>query len=278
TKDLDQTPLARRRENYALKTKLRFLTEEGHTRARNTFQRVRLFAAFMFLAAALTGVALHFYWVKPNLTPLQRIYLRQYVRSTFKGYMPRSRSRYTFLTGVVRDPSTGRDVRIMMHDGLVKADFDDEGRIKVKNGYPVFYLNPNAEVKEFAWTNEFLIDATAYGCFRRLIYDDQSLIDLWRPAWLGHRILSLWHGWLDWPLHVCSTPLRRRPTPPRHARALPRTVSQRAPETSRLRPHGLSAGDESTHPSARLFRFQAARLHVDRAPRRRERRAALTRR
>ena len=174
-----------------MKTKLRFLTEEGHTRARNTFQRVRLFAAFMFLAAALGGVALHFYWVKPNLTPLQRIYLRQYVRSTFKSYMPRSRSRYTFLTGVVRDPSNGRDVRIMLHDGLVKADFDDEGRIKVKNGYPVFYLQPDAEVKQFAWTNEFLIDATAYGWFRRLIYEDLSLIDLWRPAWLGAIVIFL---------------------------------------------------------------------------------------
>ncbi len=145
----------------------------------------------MFLAAALAGVALHFYWVKPNLTPLQRIYLRQYVRSTFKSYMPRSRSRYTFLTGVVRDPSNGRDVRIMMHDGLVKADFDDEGRIKVRDGYPVFYLNSDAEVKQFAWTNEFLIDATAYGWFRRLIYEDQSLIDLWRPAWLGAIVIFL---------------------------------------------------------------------------------------
>jgi len=174
-----------------LKTKLRFLTEEGHTRARNTFQRVRLFAAFMFLAAGLAGVALHYYWVKPNLTPLQRIYLRQYVRSTFKGYMPRSRSRYTFLTGVVRDPSNGRDVRIMLHDGLVKAEFDDEGRIKVKGGYPVFYLNPDAQVKQFAWTNEFLIDAIAYGWFRRLIYEDKSLIDLWRPAWLGAIVFFL---------------------------------------------------------------------------------------
>ena len=174
-----------------MKTKLRFLTEEGHTRARNTFQRVRLFAAFMFLAAALAGIALHFYWVKPNLTPLQRIYLRQYVRSTFKSYMPRSRSRYTFLTGVVRDPSNGRDVRIMMHDGLVKADFDDEGRIKVKNGYPVFYLQPDVEVKQLAWTNDFIIDATAYGWFRRLIYEDLSLIDLWRPAWLGAIVIFL---------------------------------------------------------------------------------------
>ncbi len=145
----------------------------------------------MFLVAGLAGVALHYYWVKPNLTPLQRIYLRQYVRSTVKSYMTRSRSRYTFLTGVVRDPSNGRDVRIMLHDGLVRADFDDEGRIKVKDGYPLFYLNPDAQVKQFAWSNEFLMDATAYRWFRLIIYEDQSLIDLWRPAWLGAIVIFL---------------------------------------------------------------------------------------
>jgi hypothetical protein len=69
--------------------------------------------------------------------------------------MPRSRSRYTFLTGVVRDPSNGRDVRVMLHDGLVKADFDDEGRIKVKDGYPVFYLNPAAQVNSLPGLTNF---------------------------------------------------------------------------------------------------------------------------
>ena len=239
-----------------MKTKLRFLTEEGHTRARNTFQRVRLFAAFMFLAAGLAGVALHFYWVKPNLTPLQRIYLRQYVRSTFKGYMPRSRSRYTFLTGVVRDPSNGRDVRIMLHNGLVKADFDDEGRIKVKNGYPVFYLTPDAEVKEFAWTNEFLIDATAYGWFRRLIYEDLSLIDLWRPAWLGAIVIFLSGTGGLTGLYLFAQRRYVAGQPLRGTRALTQTIRPRTSETHRLRPHGLSAGDESTRPSARYFGFK----------------------
>ena len=174
-----------------MKTKLRLLTEEGHTRARNTIQRIRLFAVLMFLLSGPCGFALHYYWVWPSLTPLQRIYLRQYMRSTVKSYIPRSRSRYTFMAGLVRDPETGRDVRIMVHEGLVTPDFDDEGRIKVKDRYPVFHLKPNAQLKQPVWANEYMTDATAYQWFRRLIYEDKSIIDLWRPAWLGAIIIFL---------------------------------------------------------------------------------------
>jgi Type IV secretion-system coupling protein DNA-binding domain len=168
-----------------LKTKLRFLTEEGHTRARNTFQRVRLFGVLMFLLAGPCGFAIHYYWVWPSLTPLQRIYLRQYMRSTVKSYVPRSRSRYTFMAGVVRDPETGDEIRIMVPDGLVIPEFDQEGRIKVKDRYPVFHLKANVPLEQCTWVTEFLADATVYEQYRHLIYEDKSIIDLWRPAWLG---------------------------------------------------------------------------------------------
>jgi len=173
-----------------LKTKLRFLTEEGHTRARNTFQRIRLFAVLMFLFSGPCGFAIHYYWVWPSLTPLQRIYLRQYMRSTVKSYIPRSRSRYTFMPGVVRDPETGDDIRIMVPDGLVIPEFDDEGRIKVKDRYPVFHLRANVQLEQFTWANEFLADATVYEQYRYIIYEDKNIIDLWRPAWLGAIIFS----------------------------------------------------------------------------------------
>ena len=174
-----------------MKTKLRFLTEEGHTRARNTFQRIRLFAVLMFLLAAPCGYAIHYYWVWPSLTPLQRIYLRQYMRSTVKSYIPRSRSRYTFMAGVVRDPETGDEIRIMVPDGLVIPEFDDEGRIKVKDRYPVFHLRANVQLEQFTWANEFLADATVYEQYRYIIYENKSIIDLWRPAWLGAIIFFL---------------------------------------------------------------------------------------
>ena len=174
-----------------MKTKLRFLTEEGHTRARNTFQRIRLFAVLTFLFSGPCGFAIHYYWVWPSLTPLQRIYLRQYMRSTVKSYIPRSRSRYTFMAGVVRDPETGDDIRIMVPDGLVIPEFDDEGRIKVKDRYPVFHLKANVQLKQFVWATEFLADATVYEQYRYIIYEDKSIIDLWRPAWLGAIIIFL---------------------------------------------------------------------------------------
>lgn len=61
-------------------------TEEGQTRFRNTFRQVRNFSIIMFIVGAGCGVAIHFLWVMPSLTPLQRIYLRQYLRSTVKSY------------------------------------------------------------------------------------------------------------------------------------------------------------------------------------------------
>lgn len=67
-----------------MKTTLGFLTEEGHTRARNTAQRIRLFAVLMLLVAGAGGYAIHKYWVRAKLTPLQRVYFQQYWSSSYK--------------------------------------------------------------------------------------------------------------------------------------------------------------------------------------------------
>ena len=174
-----------------MNTKLRFLTEEGHTRARNTFQRIRLFAVLMFLVAGACGYVIHSYWVRPNLTPLQRIYLRQYLRSTAKSYLPKSRSRYTYMLGTVSDPITGRDVRIMVPDSFVDPVLDPDGRIKVEHGYPAFRLHSDVGLKEFFWANEFIADKRAYEWFRIAIYEGQTILDLWRPAWLGAVLIFL---------------------------------------------------------------------------------------
>jgi len=183
------------------------------------------------------------------------------------------------MTGVVGDPKNGRDVRIMVHDGLVSPDFDDEGGIKVKDRYPVFYLKPNVQVEQPAWANEYMTDATAYQRFRRIIYEDQSIIDLWRPAWFGAIIIFLGGTTGLTGLYMfAQRRLCRGPAPPRHTRALTQTVSTRTPQTYRLRTYSLSTSNESTGPSAKLFRLRAALIHLDSATRGRERRHALTRR
>jgi len=95
----------------------------------------------MFLVAGAWGYVIHSYWVRPNLAPLQRVYLRQYLRSTVKSYIPKSRSRYTYMLGTVSDPTTGRDVRIMVSDSFVDPVLDSDGRIKIEHRYPAFRLH-----------------------------------------------------------------------------------------------------------------------------------------
>lgn len=160
-------------------------TEHGQTRFRNSLRQVRFFLVLMIPLALAGGYAIHHFWVRPNLTPLQRVYLRQYLRSSVKSYLSKSRSRYTYMLAVVRDPNTGGDVQIMVPDSIVDPQLDADGRIKVKDRYPVFRLKPNIQAKKFFWANELITDKRAYEWFRRAIYEDQSVIDLWRPAWLG---------------------------------------------------------------------------------------------
>ena len=105
-------------------------TEEGQTRFRNTLRQVRFFFLIMVPLSLASTYGIHRFWVTPNLTPLQRIYLRQYVYSTFKSYLPRSQSRYTYMVVIVTDPKTKRDVEFGVRDEHVKPDLDEEGRLK----------------------------------------------------------------------------------------------------------------------------------------------------
>ena len=111
-------------------------TEEGQTRFRNTLRQIRFFLLIMVPVALASAYGIHRFWVTPNLTPLQRIYLRQYVYCTFKSYLPSSRSRYTYLVVIVSDPKTNRDVELGVRDEHVNPDLDEEGRQKIDNNCP----------------------------------------------------------------------------------------------------------------------------------------------
>src|SRR6202008_3051870 len=107
------------RENYAMKTTLGFLTEEGRTRRKNAARRVCVYATFMFLVAGASGYAIHRYWVSPSLTPLQRVYFKQYLKATYRSYFPNSKSGYTTLSATIADPQTKKDVNIAVIDDHV---------------------------------------------------------------------------------------------------------------------------------------------------------------
>jgi hypothetical protein len=166
-------------------------TEEGQTRFRNTLRQVRFFVLIMVPVALACGYGIHHFWVTANLTPLQRIYLRQYLYCSVKSYLPHSRSRYTYLIVVVSDPKTNRDVEVGVRDEHVTPDLDAEGRIRIENKLPVFRLKADIKVKQFSWTRQVIPDRNAYVWFRKAIYEDQSVLDLWRPAGLGAGIVFL---------------------------------------------------------------------------------------
>jgi hypothetical protein len=85
----------------------------------------------------------------------------------------------------VSDPKTKREVEIGVRDDQVAPELDAEGRIKIENKLPVFRRTADIKAKEFFWKRQVTTDADAYRWFRNAIYEDQSIIDLWRPAWLG---------------------------------------------------------------------------------------------
>lgn len=165
-------------------------TEEGQTRFRNTLRQVRFFLLIMVPVALASTYGIHRFWVLPSLTPLQRVYVPQYLQSTVKSYLPHSESLYTYLVIIVNDTKTNRDVEIPAKDEHVNPDLDEEGRLKFDNELLVFRLKPtDAKVKKFFWTRQFIPDQNAYTWFRNAIYEDQSIIDLWRPAWLGAALI-----------------------------------------------------------------------------------------
>lgn len=170
-----------------MKTTLGFLTEEGRTRSKNAARRTSAYAALMFLIAGASAYAIHCYWVSQNLTTLQRVYFKQYLKSSYRSFlMTNSRSHYTTLARIVRDPEMKRDRSLAVLDDDVIPVLDEAGRIQFdRNRRPKLLLKARIEHKKFLWEHGILRDIDAYEWFQRLIYDGKSIPDIWRPAWLG---------------------------------------------------------------------------------------------
>jgi hypothetical protein len=99
-----------------MKTRLGFLTEEDRTRSKNAARRISAYAVLMFLVAGAGGYTIHRYWISPEFTPLQRIYFKQYLKSSYRSYLPNSKSRYTTLMAVMTHPETKKDVQVAATD------------------------------------------------------------------------------------------------------------------------------------------------------------------
>jgi hypothetical protein len=173
-----------------LKTALGFLTEEGRTRSKNAARRISAYAVVMLLLAGFSGYAIHRYWVASSLTTLQRVYFKQYLKSSYRSYLPHSKSHYTTLTRVVTDPTTKKDISLAVRDEEIEPQLDEEGRIRFdKKHYPILSLKSGIEHKQYSWRESTTADAMAYQWFRDTIYEGQSIPIIWRPAWLGSLLI-----------------------------------------------------------------------------------------
>jgi len=146
----------------------------------------------MFLIAGASGYGIHRYWVSAELTPLQRVYFKQYLKSTYRSYLPNSRSRYTTLTRTVADPQTRKEVALAVVDDQADPVLDDQGRIKFDPAHrPIFRIKDGVPFKRFFWNETIGLDTRAYEWFRDTIYSEQTIPDIWRPAWLGAFLIFL---------------------------------------------------------------------------------------
>lgn len=172
-----------------MKTTLGFMTEEGRTRQKNATRRICVYATLMFLVGGASGYGIHRYWVSPSLTPLQRVYFKQYLKSTYRSYLPNSKSRYTTLTAVVSDPK-GKQQRVGANDLMVEPVLDENHRLTYdQRQYPIFRTKPGVSTKRIYWEDAVAPDTKGYSWLRATAYHDQSLIDIWRPAWLGAMVI-----------------------------------------------------------------------------------------
>src|SRR5215210_5665365 len=106
-------------------------TEEGRTRLRNFQRRVSSYLIVWILVGVAVTIAACYVRTRYGYRPLQRLYLKQYVRASLKSFLPLKKpSNYTVLVRIIRDPNTGKDLIFGCTDDQVTPIRDETGRVK----------------------------------------------------------------------------------------------------------------------------------------------------
>ena len=157
-------------------------TEEGRTRFRNFQRRITTYLilwTIIGLGVTAGGIYLK---TRHGYRPLQRLYLRQYVKASIKSFLPlRKPSRYTLLVRVVSDPATGNEQVLGCTDDEVTPVRDETGRVKFdpKLG-PFFALHEGIPHKFFHWRRDvWQMDKQMYPWLKDQIYEGRSLLGLY---------------------------------------------------------------------------------------------------
>jgi hypothetical protein len=168
-------------------------SEEGRA-ARGGRQLLLLFTFLWLLVSTFGGYLVYEHYTKPNLSPLQRVYLPQYYRSLRRSYMVpfNPQSTYVLLERGVVDPKTKKENLLFCLDQEVVPVLDEDGRIRLsQDGYPVFRLQQEyaAESKSFFWNRRVVSDKVMYGCLRQHFYGGRYVYELFYPSLLAGSLI-----------------------------------------------------------------------------------------
>lgn len=156
-------------------------TEEGRTRFRNFERRIKTYLMLWIvigLGVTIGGIYLK---TRYGYRPLQRLYLRQYVKASLKSFLPLKKpSQYTLLVRVVNEPATGKERVLGCTDDEVTPVRDETGRVKFdpKLG-PFFTLHEGLPHTFFYWRAVWQMDKQMYPWLKDQIYEGRSLAGLY---------------------------------------------------------------------------------------------------
>ena len=158
-------------------------TEEGMTRLRNFKRRTAGYVAAWLMCGLMVALALFWLQIRYGLQPLQRTYLRQYVRCSLRATVSRrSQSTYILLVRTATHPATKKETFVRVTDEEVEPVLDARGKI-VRDPQLglMFTLKPGIPHRYFYWQVVRARDAEMYPWMRVNIYEGTGLFGMCAP-------------------------------------------------------------------------------------------------
>jgi hypothetical protein len=161
-------------------------TEEGRTRFRNFQRRIKTYLLLWLVIAVGATVGGIYLNTRYGFRPLQRLYLKQYLKASIKSFLPLKKpSKYTLLVRVVIEPATGTEHVLGCTDDQVTPVRDETGRVKFDPKFgPFFSLHEGIPHRFFYWRVVWQTDKQMYPWLKDEIYEGWSLLGLYAICFL----------------------------------------------------------------------------------------------
>lgn len=161
-------------------------TEEGRTRLKNFRSRCFWYLLLGLVAALITLLAIYALYLRRSLTPLQRVYLVQYIKSAYLSVtLPKQESAYRLLALDVVDPTTHSLVTVPVSDEQVIPVYRADGMLQTNSrGDPLLALDPSIKHSRYYWRQVTQNNTEMYLWFRDQRFAGRSVSRLLSVAYL----------------------------------------------------------------------------------------------